>query len=85
MSAISTLIEMSEVAGFPPTRRTLPGPYDCPTHQVPLVTEQVEVFNGWHQLHSCPKFDGTCGYDPAGPTEQIDPPEDVDADGTPST
>lgn len=76
---LDRMAALSATFGFPPVRRTVPGPYDCPTHHTPLQTHQLSAFNGWHQVHTCPQFDGTCSYDPAAETEQVDEPADVAA------
>lgn len=75
MSHLETLANLSESIGFPPTNRVVDGPHPCPTHEVPLRTQQLEVFSGWYQLHVCPSSDGTCSYPPDGHPQKFEGPE----------
>lgn len=76
---VDDLEMISMGAGYPPTRRTIAGPYDCPMHEVPLSTVQVDTFAGWFEVLVCPAFDGTCSYSVSADAARIDKPADVQA------
>lgn len=77
MSTMTMLATMSGTFGFPPVTREVPGPHDCPKHNVTLETHQLSTFSGWWELDVCPQFDSTCSYDPEGTPVRIDQPDEV--------